>query len=143
MKLHIITIGEPKLPYAREGWREYTTRLKRYHSLQLTHIADKHAYDSQYLLGKAGNAYLVAMAIPGKQLDSPSLSRFLDERALAGQELCLIIGGPEGLPQGVLDAARLQWSLSPLTFPHDLAMVITAEALYRASTISQGLPYHK
>jgi 23S rRNA (pseudouridine1915-N3)-methyltransferase len=53
------------------------------------------------------------------------------------------VGGPEGLPQAVIDQADLAWSLSKLTLPHDLAMVVLLEALYRASTISAGQPYHK
>jgi 23S rRNA (pseudouridine1915-N3)-methyltransferase len=54
-----------------------------------------------------------------------------------------MIGGPEGLPAVVIEQLDYQWSLSKLTFPHDLAMVVTLEALYRASTIAAGSPYHK
>lgn len=143
MKIHIMTVGEPKLAYAKEGWQEYLGRLKHYHSLKITHVADKHAYGSEYLLQACGNAYKVALVIDGKQLTSPELAAFLEKRALDGREVCFIIGGPEGLPQEVIDAADTRLGLSALTFPHDLAMVVLAEALYRASTISAGQPYHK
>ncbi|HEU4913962.1 MAG TPA: 23S rRNA (pseudouridine(1915)-N(3))-methyltransferase RlmH [Candidatus Saccharimonadales bacterium] len=143
MKLHLITVGEPKLAYAKAGWDEYLKRLKHYHSLRITHIADKYAYDAGHLLDAAGSAYKVALVIDGKQYTSPELSGFLDKRALDGREICFIIGGPEGLPQGVIGQSDLQWGLSRLTFPHDLAMVVLLEALYRASTISAGIPYHK
>lgn len=143
MKLHLMTVGEPKLEYARSGWQEYLNRLKHYHSVRVTHIADKYAYDAKYLLDVCGSAYKVALVIDGKQLSSPELAEFLEKRTLDGRELCFMIGGPEGLPQEVIDAADAMLSFSRLTFPHDLAMVILAEALYRASTISAGQPYHK
>lgn len=143
MKLHVITVGEPKLAYARAGWDEYLARLKRYHMVRVTHAADKRAQDAAYLLQAAGSAYKIALAVEGEQLNSPQLAEFLERRALAGSELCFLVGGPEGLPQTVIGAADMQWSLSQLTFPHDLAMVVLLEALYRASTIAAGQPYHK
>jgi 23S rRNA (pseudouridine1915-N3)-methyltransferase len=143
MKIHIVTVGEPKLAYAKAGWQEYLGRLKHYHSLRVTHVADKYAYDSDYLLSICGNGYKVALAIEGKQFSSPELAEVLEKRALDGRELCYIIGGPEGLPQPVIQAADFAFSLSKLTLPHDLAMVVLAECLYRASSITAGHPYHK
>lgn len=143
MKLHLITVGEPKLAYAKSGWDEYIKRLGHYHTVRVTHIADKWAYDGTYLLQTAGNAYKVALVIDGKQLTSPELANFLEKRALDAREVCFLIGGPEGLPEEVIVAADFSLGLSKLTFPHDLAMVVLAETLYRASTISAGQPYHK
>jgi 23S rRNA (pseudouridine1915-N3)-methyltransferase len=143
MKLHIVTVGKPRLPYAREGWDEYLKRLTHYHDIRVTHLPDKWAYDASQLLHAAGSAYKVALVIEGEQLSSRQLAAFLQKRAIDGRELCLVIGGPEGLPEAVIAAADYQWSFSKLTFPHDLAMVILLEALYRASTINAGTPYHK
>lgn len=143
MKLHIITVGEPKLAYAKQGWEEYWTRLKHTHQLRVTHISDKKAYDAAQLLQAAGNAYKIALVIPGQQLTSPELAIFLEKRAVESREICLLVGGPEGLPQKVISACDFTWSLSKLTLPHDLAMVVLLEALYRASTITAGHPYHK
>jgi 23S rRNA (pseudouridine1915-N3)-methyltransferase len=143
MKLHIITVGEPKLAYAREGWKEYFKRLQHYHTVKVTHVPDKWAYDAPYLNQVAGSAYKVALVIDGKQFTSTELSAFLDKRALDGREVALLIGGPEGLPREVIDQCDTQLGLSRLTFPHDLAMVVLLETLYRASTISANIPYHK
>jgi 23S rRNA (pseudouridine1915-N3)-methyltransferase len=143
MKLHLITVGEPKLPYARLGWEEYLKRLRHYHQVQVTHIHDKYAYDAEYILKAATNSYTVALVIDGTNLSSPELAAFLENRADQGRAVSFIIGGPEGLPQVVQDRADMRWSFSRLTFPHDLAMVILAESLYRASTIAAGQPYHK
>lgn len=143
MKIHIVTVGEPKLAYAKAGWDEYFKRLQHYHTVRITHIPDKWAYDSEYIRQTVGSAYKIALVIDGKQLTSPELAQFLEKRSLDARELCFVVGGPEGLPQTVIDQADMQWGLGRLTFPHDLAMVILLEALYRASTISAGQPYHK
>ncbi len=142
MKLHIITIGEPKLAYARAGWTEYIGRLKHYHSVRVSHIADKHN-DTEHLLAAAGQAYKVALVIEAKQLSSPELAAFIESRNQDGREVVFLIGGPDGLPDEVIAASDMQWSFSRLTFPHDLAMVVLAETLYRASTIAAGQPYHR
>ena len=143
MKIHLITVGEPKLPYAASGWQEYLGRLKHYHTIRVTHVPDKFAYDTKYLAQVAGTAHKIALVIDGKQLTSTELATFLDKRALDAREICLMIGGPEGLPAETIRTADTQLSLSRLTFPHDLAMVIVVEALYRASMIQSGRPYHK
>lgn len=143
MKIHLLTVGEPKLDYAKTGWDFYLKRLQAYQAVRTTHLRDKWANDAEHILQSAGNGYKVALAIEGEQFSSPQLATFLGQRALDGGETCFIVGGPEGLPAEVLRQADKQWSLSYLTFPHDMAMVVLAEALYRASSINAGSPYHK
>jgi 23S rRNA (pseudouridine1915-N3)-methyltransferase len=143
MKLHLLTVGEPKLAYAKAGWEEYRKRLGRFHAVRVTHLNDKYAYDGDRILQAAGSAYLVGLIIDGRQFSSPQLAAFLEQKAQEGREVCFLIGGPEGLPEAVQRAVHTKWSFSDLTFPHDLAMVILAESLYRASTIAAGHPYHK
>lgn len=143
MKLHLVTVGRPKLPYAQLGWEEYLGRLKRPHSVRLTQLADKHAYDAGKLLAATAGSYVVVLEISGASLSSAALAEFLQKRALDAREVSFVIGGPDGLPAPVKDAADYQWSMGSLTLPHDLAMVVMAEALYRASTINARLPYHK
>jgi 23S rRNA (pseudouridine1915-N3)-methyltransferase len=138
MKLHIVTVGKPKLNYARTGWDEYLARLQRYHDVRVTQLADKHAYDAAKLKETVQGSYVVALVIKGTQLSSEALASFLQQRELEAREVSFVIGGPEGLP-----AADYTWSFSTLTFPHDLAMVVLLEALYRATTINRRLPYHK
>jgi 23S rRNA (pseudouridine1915-N3)-methyltransferase len=142
MKLHIITVGQPKLSYAKQGWEEYWERLRHYHKLRETHIDDKHN-DADHILKAAENSYKVALVIKGKPLSSEDLAGFLEKRAMEGREISFIIGGPNGLPEDVIKQADYKWSFGPLTYPHDLAMVVLLESLYRASTINAGQPYHK
>lgn len=144
MKIHLVTIGKPKLAYAQSGWQEYVKRLGRYHDVRVSHLADRYADDSTKLLQTAGQAYLVALVIEGKrQFSSEELAVFIDQQAQSGRELCFMIGGPDGLPAEVIERAHVRWSFGRLTLPHDLAMVVLAEALYRASTIAAGHPYHR
>lgn len=142
MKLHIITIGAPKLSYAKAGWDEYFNRLKHYHQLRATQISDRHN-NATKILETAGNSYKVALEIEGTQFASNELPLWLDKLALSGREVSFIIGGPDGLPKSVLSQVDYKLSLSKRTMPHDLAMVALLEALYRASTISAGHPYHR
>jgi 23S rRNA (pseudouridine1915-N3)-methyltransferase len=141
MKIHIITVGHPKLAYAKSGWDEYYKRLGHYHQLRVTHIADKNN-DVEHLITATGNSFSVGLVIKGQEFDSPSLAQFLDKRALDGREVSFIIGGPDGIPDEVQVELDYAWSFGALTFPHDLAMLVLLESLYRASTISAGLPYH-
>ena len=142
MKIHIVTVGQPKLHYAKEGWAEYIKRLEHYHQVRSTHIADKHN-DTAHFKEAIGNSYLVAMEIKGKNLTSEELAVWMEKQAIEAREVCFVIGGPDGLPQEIIDEADMKLSLGSLTYPHDLAMVLIVEALYRASTIVAGQPYHR
>jgi 23S rRNA (pseudouridine1915-N3)-methyltransferase len=143
MKLHIVTIGKPKLAYAQTGWDDYLARLQRLHTVRVTQLGDKYANDTAKLREITNGTYVVAMEIAGKDLSSHELADFLRARELEAREVSLVIGGPDGLPADIRAQANYQWSLSRLTLPHDLAMVVTLEALFRASTINAGLPYHR
>ena len=143
MKLHIVTVGQPKLAYAKLGWDEYLPRLQRIYAVRVTQLADKYAYDAKKFEEVTVGTYKVVLEINGEQLSSPELAGFLRNRELEAREVSFIIGGPEGLPQETRDTANHQWSFGKLTLPHDLAMVTLLEALYRASTINAHLPYHK
>jgi 23S rRNA (pseudouridine1915-N3)-methyltransferase len=142
MKIHIVTVGQPKLKYAQEGWGEYYGRLGHYHQVRTTRIQDKND-DAKHILAATEGTYTVGLVIEGQQFASQELATFLEKRALDGREVSFVIGGPDGLPDGIIEKLDYRWSLGKLTLPHDLAMVVTMEALYRASTITAGQPYHR
>ncbi len=143
MKIHIVTVGKPKFDYAKAGWNEYLPRLERRHSVRVTHLADRFADDAKKLLDTTEGSFRVVLEIKGRGFSSEELAAFLRERELAGQEISFTIGGPEGLPADFIRQADLAWSFSRLTFPHDLAMIVLLEAIYRADSINNGQPYHK
>ncbi|HTQ27594.1 MAG TPA: 23S rRNA (pseudouridine(1915)-N(3))-methyltransferase RlmH, partial [Puia sp.] len=78
-----------------------------------------------------------------KQFSSEELAQFLQARANEGSKnLVFLIGGAFGLDDSVLQKANIQWSLSRLTFPHQLVRLILAEQLYRACSILRNEKYH-
>jgi len=142
MKLKIITIGEPKLSFAREGFSEYLKRLGAYHKVQIVHLRDSASYEK--ILQEVDNDFCVVLDENGKEFGSRELSQFLDKKAVYGiGEMCFLVGGPDGHSNVVKERADFMWSFGKMTLPHDLAMVVLVEALYRASTISVGHPYHR
>ena len=87
---------------------------------------------------------MIAMTIQGRQTDSPALARHLQELRVNGAgRIVFIIGGSLGLGKNVLERADEEMSMSPMTFPHQLARVMLLEQLYRAEMISSGGKYHK
>jgi 23S rRNA (pseudouridine1915-N3)-methyltransferase len=71
------------------------------------------------------------------------LARRLEAWMRDARPVALAIGGSRGLDPALVAAASDRWSLGPLTLPHELARVVVAEQLYRATTILRGEPYHK
>jgi 23S rRNA (pseudouridine1915-N3)-methyltransferase len=59
------------------------------------------------------------------------------------KEVAFVVGGHLGVSEEVRRRAQVHWSLSPLTLTHEMARVVVAEQLYRAYTITRGLPYQK
>ena len=89
-------------------------------------------------------AYLIAMCIEGKPMSSTQLAQTIKNAENAGKSrLCLLIGGSEGLEEGLKKEADLRLSMSPMTFPHHLARVMVLEQVYRACSINAGSKYHK
>jgi 23S rRNA (pseudouridine1915-N3)-methyltransferase len=88
-------------------------------------------------------AFSVALDPRGKEFTSEAMSELLAGKKVEGHShFQFVLGGASGLDAKVVDATQLTWSLSPLTFPHQMARIIVAEQLYRAIKIERGEPYH-
>jgi 23S rRNA (pseudouridine1915-N3)-methyltransferase len=86
---------------------------------------------------------LVALDEYGKEMDSEGLASLLVKRGnMSTRKLVFLIGGAFGLDESVLHRADYKWSLSKLTFPHQLVRLILAEQVYRAYTIIKNEKYH-
>jgi len=89
------------------------------------------------------NSFSILLTEHGKTYDSPTFSNWIDQVAEHGaRHLTLIIGGPLGIDSKLINQLDATFSLSPLTFPHDLARVVLLEQLYRAMTIMNKKTYH-
>lgn len=87
--------------------------------------------------------HVVALEVNGAAWSTERLAQRLEAWRLEGDDVALLVGGPDGLDSRVVARARQSWSLSPLTLPHPLVRVILAEQIYRAHTLSTGHPYHR
>jgi 23S rRNA (pseudouridine1915-N3)-methyltransferase len=155
MKIWFWTIGKAHDAYVKEGVLEFTKRISKYFPVEWTIIpvpknagmlseADLKKREGETILQwLKPDDFLIALDEHGKQLSSEGLSVFLQERASAStKNLVFLIGGAFGLDSSVLKRAQLKWSLSQLTFPHQLVRLILAEQVYRACTILQNEKYH-
>ncbi len=155
MKIHLLAIGTKMPSWVTQGYNEYATRLPAKCSLQLKEIpAEKRTKNSNIPAIKIkesaklqsaipNNCRVVALDVKGAQWSTEKLATRLQDWMMSGQDVALLIGGPEGLTPDILALANEKWSLSSLTFPHPLVRVILAEQLYRAFTITENHPYHR
>lgn len=141
MKINFYTISKPNFDYAVSAFNLYFKRLKFYHDVTVYHF--KNTASVKEILTKLKDDYLIILSIEGINLSSEDLALFLTKLSKNNKTTSFIIGGAEGLSPEIMKRADYNWSLSNLTLPHDMAMILAMEALYRASTINLGLPYHK
>jgi 23S rRNA (pseudouridine1915-N3)-methyltransferase len=88
-------------------------------------------------------ARVVALDERGIALTTMALARHLHEWQMGGDDVALVIGGPDGLDPGFKAAAHLRVRLSDMTLPHALARVLLIEQLYRAWSVNANHPYHR
>ena len=96
------------------------------------------------LLAQVSSSDLViALDVKGKSFSTADLAVQLERFRAQGQDIALLIGGPDGLDAACLERADQRWSLSGLTLPHTLVRILLIEQLYRAQSILSGHPYHR
>jgi 23S rRNA (pseudouridine1915-N3)-methyltransferase len=137
VKTTLLTVGRAQAPFA-EADAHYRKLLSRYQPVTVVEARD----DADLLRKLPADGRLVAIDREGTELDSLAWSRWLEERRLEARDLCLMIGGPAGLPDEALDAAQERISLGAQTLAHQLARVVVLEQLFRAAKIAAGEPYH-
>jgi 23S rRNA (pseudouridine1915-N3)-methyltransferase len=155
MKIQLWSIGKNHEAYVKAGVDDFTGRIARYYPVEWTIIpvpknagalseTDLKKKESATVLGSLQkDDYLVALDGRGKELTSEGLSAFIGSRGNESlKNLVFLVGGAFGLDETVLSRANYQWSLSRLTFPHQLVRLVLAEQLYRACTILRNEKYH-
>jgi len=143
MNISIITVGSPKLSFAKEGIAEYLKRVQKFNKVEFLHIKEGKKTDKK-VLQAIGSSFCVVMDEKGKQYTSIEFAKFLDKKEQQSiGELSLVLGGPNGHTEAVYERGDIQMSLSKLTLPHDLAMLFTIETVYRSLSINKNHPYHR
>lgn len=159
MKVSIIAVGKVKESYFRDGISEYSKRLSKYIKLEIVEVADEKTperaseNEQKLIKEKEGqrilkhikdDAYVIALCIEGKKVDSEKFAKMLEELAVTGKShIQFIIGGSLGLAKEVTERADYHLSFSDMTFPHQFMRMILCEQIYRAYRIINNEPYHK
>ena len=159
MKITMISVGKIKEKYFTGAIEEYAKRLSRYCKLDLIEVPDEKTPDGaseglelqikekegERILQKIPDgAFVVALAIDGKMLDSEELAGQMERWNVGGiSHVVFLIGGSLGLAPTVLKRADYKLSFSKMTFPHQLMRVILLEQIYRSFRIRNHEPYHK
>ena len=139
-RCRILAVGKVRRGWIQDGIDLY---LKRLPGLSITELRDSsREKEAEAIQGALRpDETLVALMEQGETLTSIRFSQRLAQ--LGNERIAFVIGGADGLTQELKAKARWQLSLSPMTFPHELARLMLIEQLFRAQAIRQGSPYHR
>jgi 23S rRNA (pseudouridine1915-N3)-methyltransferase len=153
--IRIVSIGRDKDEWISAGCEHYRKLLGRYARVTFEYLpslkgaaslsADEiRAKEAAKLSAVIGSGFVIALHDRGRDFDSPTFAREFEKiETHARGSLTLVIGGPYGLHESILERADLVWSLSPMTYSHQLVRLVVLEQLYRAYSIRHGTSYHK
>lgn len=134
MKISVLAVGRLRPPWA-DDVAHYTKLIAGHARLEVIEVREGERLERRV----PDRAFVSLLAVDGRAYDSTGFSSFVEERRMAGRDLCFVIGGPYGLE---LERADHRLSLGPLTLPHQLARVVLLEQIFRAHKILKGEPYH-
>lgn len=158
MIYRIISVGKLREPFYQQGSREYLKRLAVYSRLELLDgleeklspragerdvekVLDKEADRILALLNRED--YLVLLDVEGREIDSPALARCINDwNHSSFKRINFLIGSAHGVAGRVKARANMALSLSRLTLPHQMAVLVLTEQLYRGFKILKNEPYH-
>ncbi len=137
MKLYLYYIGKQRDAYANAMAAEYLKRVGRWVRCEMAEIRPDRADP----WARHPAAAKILLDPSGRPMDSPRFARLISTAEQRSRDLVFVVGGADGLPEGWPSRADLLLSLSPMTFPHELARAMLAEQIYRAFTSLRGHPY--
>ena len=155
MKIQLWSVGKAHEAYTKQGIEDFTKRISKYYPVEWKVLAPaKQTINTTETEVKKNEAatilqvlqkddFLVLLDERGKQISSPQLAAFIEQRGNEStRQLIFLIGGAFGVEETVMQRANYTWSLSPLVFPHQLVRLILTEQVYRACTIIRNEKYH-
>lgn len=156
--IKLICVGKIKEAYLKDAIEEYSKRISKFAKLNIIEVKDEkppqNASESELEIVKdkefkeilkyiSSNDYVIYFDLNGKEYDSSSLAKHVDDLISQGKNLTFIIGGSYGFSKNYNCIKNEKIKLSNLTFPHQLARVIVLEQLYRCFKINNNESYHK
>ena len=154
MKLCVVAVGQRVPDWAQTAWDDYAKRFPPELKLELRAVkteprgsktvetlyaAERERIEAQLPKG----ARVVVLDERGTALTTQALATRLREWQQGGDDVALVIGGPDGLQPAFRQSAHERIRLSDLTLPHAMVRVLLVEQLYRAWSINAGHPYHR
>ena len=139
----------------QEGYAEYAKRLPKACSIKLVELpmaqrgktgsVDKYKAEEakKILAAVPKGALLVVLDEHGQQVTTKGLADKLEDWLGSGQDVALVVGGPDGLQQDLIQQAQWKWGLSKLTMPHPMVRILVVEQIYRAWSVINNHPYHR
>ena len=131
-RLSINAIGKIKKDWIREGINQYKKRMPD------LIINESKSFNIDNI---RVNNIIICLTEEGQCFNSIELTSLLLN--FKNKKINFLIGDADGIPSDIKDKSNLLLSLSPLTFPHELARLILIEQIYRAISISNNSPYHR
>ena len=154
MKIKILSVGHKMPGWVEAACAEYLKRMPREVTVEIVEIKpDKRASgknaevvqeaEAKRILELAGKDYLIALDERGQEVSTLQLAERMQTWLGNGRDVCLVVGGADGLHAALKARADWLWSLSRLTLPHGMVRVVLTEQLYRAWSVIQNHPYHR
>lgn len=155
LKIKIIVVGNTRASFLKDGEAYYLRKLRKYSQTEwiaVKGVPVKKALGAAQILAAEGRSigkhlsvrdYIIAVDRKGKLYSSRGLAKKMQRLTQAHSAVSFLTGGPLGLSKGILNQADELFSLSRLTFTHEMTRLVLLEQIYRAFTIIRGESYHK
>ena len=154
MRLLIVAVGQRVPDWAQTAWDDYAKRFPFELKVELKAVKTEPRASKALETLLAAERSRIEAAIPkgfrvvalderGTALTTMALAQKLENWQLSGDDVALVIGGPDGLDPAFRQAAHERIRLSDLTLPHAMVRVLLIEQLYRAWSINANHPYHR
>ena len=142
MKIKVVCVGKIKEKIYRERANEYLKWIKKDINIELIVLKDtnKKNLDNNLKKHTNNNYFKICVSQKGTQYSSKKFSKFLFDQ---DKDVAFFIGGPEGHSEIIEKSIKNSISLSTFTMPHEMALLVLIEQIYRALQIKKGGSYHR
>ena len=154
MRIRVLAVGTKMPAWVNQGVAEYAKRLPREYQVEWVEVppAKRQGEPATQLMAKEAESLrkqlrrgerCIVLDVAGSVISTEDIATTFASCQMAGDDLAIIIGGPDGVAPDLLAEASTRWSLGRITLPHPLVRVVLAEQIYRAWSINANHPYHR